>query len=150
MVSANSSLPGTRRARSNWPPIASAASNRSTRCPRAAAVTAADSPAGPAPTTATLFSSRTGRITSSVSRPARGLTRQLAFPSSNTWSRQAWLQAMQVLISSARPPAALRIHSGSASSGRAIDTMSASPRASTSSATCGMLIRFEVITGTGT
>ncbi len=72
---------------------------------------------------------------------------QLAFTLANTWSRQAWLQAMQVLISSSRPVSALRTQSGSARNGRAIETRSASPRASTSSATCGMLIRFEVTTG---
>ena len=44
-----------------------------------------------------------GSSTSSVSRQARGLTRQEARLFSNAWSRQAWLQAMQVLISSARP-----------------------------------------------
>ena len=63
------------------------------------------------------------------------------------WSRQAWLQAMHVLISSSRPLSALRIHSGSARNGRAIDTRSASPLRRASSATCGMLIRFDVTTG---
>ncbi|GEM_PF-6220999 len=66
----------------------------------------------------------------------------------NVWSRQAWLQAMQVLISSARPCAALTTHSGSARNGRAIETRSASPRARTPSATSGMLIRLEAMTGT--
>ena len=68
----------------------------------------------------------------------------------NTWSRQAWLQAMQVLISSARPSAALTTKSGSASSGRAIETRSASPEARISSATSGVLIRLEAQTGTST
>ena len=57
---------------------------------------------------------------------------------------------MQVLISSSRPSRALFTHSGSASIGRAIDTRSASPRASTDSATSGMLMRLLVITGTVT
>jgi hypothetical protein len=95
-----------------------------------------DMPAGPAPTTALLL--RGGRDdTSSVSWQARGLTRQEQVLRSKMWSRQAWLQAMQVLISSARPAAALFTNSESARKGRAIDTMSASPRASTSSATSG-------------
>jgi hypothetical protein len=41
--------------------------------------------------------------TSSVSWQARGLTRQLASLFWKMWSRQAWLQAMQVLIWSAWP-----------------------------------------------
>ena len=54
---------------------------------------------------------------------------------------------MQVLISSARPSAALRTKAGSASSGRAIETMSAEPSASTDSATSGVLMRLLVISG---
>ena len=68
----------------------------------AAAVTAQDRPAGPPPMTATRFDEPTlakGRI---VSWQARGLTRQEAVFRVKIWSRQAWLQAMQVLISSAR------------------------------------------------
>jgi hypothetical protein len=63
------------------------------------------------------------------------------------WSRQAWLQAMQVLISSARPAAALFTKSGSASSGRAIDTRSAVPSAISKSASSGVLIRLDAHTG---
>ena len=55
---------------------------------------------------------------------------------------------MQVLISSARFSCALSTKSGSARKGRAMDTISASPRAKTSSATSGVLMRLEVITGT--
>ena len=62
-------------------------------------------------------------------------------------SRQAWLHAMQVLISSARSSSAFRTQSGSARKGRAIDTMSASPEARTLSATSGMLIRLDVTSG---
>ncbi|MCY1451162.1 hypothetical protein D9M71_680170 [compost metagenome] len=54
---------------------------------------------------------------------------------------------MQVLISSARPAAALLTKSGSARNGRAIETMSASPSASTASATSGVLMRLVVISG---
>ena len=86
----------------------------------------------------------------SVSRQARGLTRQEAVLFSKTWSRQAWLQAMQVLISSARPAAALATKSGSASSGRAIETRSASPAARIDSASSGVLIRLDAHTGTDT
>ncbi len=88
-----------------------------------------------------------GARTSSVSWAARGLTRQVAVFLEKVWSRQAWLQAMHVLISSARPPAALTTQSGSASSGRAIDTRSALPSATTCSARSGIVIRFEVTTG---
>ena len=76
---------------------------------------------------------------SSVSWQARGLTRHDAIWRAKIWSRHAWLQAMQVLISSARPAAALSTNSASARNGRAIDTMSPSPRASTSSATAGIV-----------
>ena len=91
-----------------------------------------------------------GPSTSVVSRQARGLTRQDAFWFLKTWSRQAWLQAMQVLISSARPAAALLTKSGSASSGRAIETRSASPASRISSASSGLLIRLDAQTGTDT
>ena len=76
--------------------------------------------------------SGSGSSTSSVSRQARGLTRQLARLLAKAWSRQAWLQAMQVLISSARPAAALLHEVGSASSGRASETRSAVPSATSS------------------
>ena len=87
---------------------------------------------------------------SSASRQARGFTRQDAIFPSKIWSRQAWLQAMQVLISSARPAAAFRTSSGSARNGLAIETTSASPRASTASATSGALIRLVVTSGIDT
>ena len=82
-----------------------------------------------------------------VSWQARGFTKHDVVFMLNVWSRQAWLQAMQVLISSRRPVAALFINSLSANIGRAMETRSASPRSSTSSATSGMLIRLEVMTG---
>src|SRR5436190_12910591 len=83
----------------------------------------------------------------SISRPAFGLTRQVATRLEKIGSRQAWLQAMHTLISSARPSRALLANSGSASIGRAIDTRSASPRARIASATSGVLMRFEAMTG---
>ncbi len=107
-------------------------------------------PAGPAPTTATERRTRVGASTSVVSRQARGLTRQEAVLLEKVWSRQAWLQAMQVLISSPRPAAALVTNSGSASSGRAIETRSAPPSARIDSASSGVLIRFDAQTGTET
>ena len=82
-------------------------------------------PAGPAPTTAMRFFCVVGKKFSVVSLQARGLTRQLESWFLKTWSRQAWLQAMQVLISSARLAAALATKCESASRGRAMDTMSA-------------------------
>ena len=127
--------------------MAGAASNRCTSCPRSAATVAAVRPAGPAPTTATRLRDDTGRYTSSVSWQARGLTKQLLVLFWNTWSRQAWLQAMQVLMRSARPCAAFFTNAASASSGRAMDTMSAQPSASTCSATSGVLMRLDVTSG---
>lgn len=79
----------------------------------------------PAPTTATRLRNRVGARTSSVSWQARGLTRQEVIFPLKVWSRQAWLQPMQVLIASDRSAAALATKSGSASIGRAMDTMSA-------------------------
>ena len=146
IVSANSSLPGIRIAMSNCPPTWSRASKSSTSCPRPARVVAAASPAGPAPTTATLRAVLVGSMTSSVSYPALGLTRQVARCLRKVWSRHAWLHAMHVLISSARPCSALRTNSGSARNGRARDTRSAPPE-STCSATSGVLIRLVAQTG---
>jgi hypothetical protein len=54
---------------------------------------------------------------------------------------------MQGVIDLARPSRALATNSGSARNGRAMDTISAQPSASTCSATSGVLIRFEVISG---
>jgi hypothetical protein len=136
-----------RRARLNWPPISAAESNRLTLCPRSASCVAAASPAGPAPTTATFFGAAAASTVTSSSWQAKGLTRQEQSWREKMWSRQAWLQAMQVLIASARPAAALFTNSASARKGRAIETMSASPRAMTSSATCGSLMRLVVISG---
>jgi len=75
------------------------------------------------------------------------LTRQVVSLPLKVWSRQAWLQPMQVLMRSLWPAAALLTNSGSARNGRAIDTMSASPSASTRSATSGVLIRLVVTSG---
>ena len=136
-----------RLARLNWPPISPAASNRATRWPRSAATVAQARPAGPAPTTAIDLGAAAGVYTNSVSAQARGLTRQLARLFSNTWSRQAWLQAMQVLMAAARPLRAFSTHCGSASRGRAIETMSAAPAASTASATSGVLMRLVATSG---
>ena len=77
-VSSNSSLPGTCRANRNWPPIWADFSKSVTWKPRAAKASAAESPAGPAPTTATVGAVRVGASgtnTRSVSRQARGFTR---------------------------------------------------------------------------
>ncbi len=139
-----------RLARLNCPPISPAASNSVTACPRSAAVVAHARPAGPAPTTATRFGAVARATANSASRHAAGLTRHDAARFSKMWSRQAWLHAMQVLISSARPSTAFLTNSASARNGRAIDTMSASPRASTASATAGSLIRLVVTSGTRT
>ena len=131
----------------SWPPISAAASNRCTACPRSASSVAAVSPAGPAPTTAKVRRLAVGWNTSSVSWQARGLTRQLVSLFTKMWSRQAWLHAMQVLIACGVPRAAFFTKSGSASSGRAIDTKSATPSASSCSATSGVLMRLLVTSG---
>ena len=110
-------------------------------------MTAAARPAGPAPTTAILRLLCVGSMTSTVSWHALGLTRQLVSFSWKVWSRQAWLHAIHVLMRSALSAAALFTKSGSAKNGRAIDTMSAWPEASTRSATSGVLIRLLVTKG---
>ena len=136
-------------ARRNWPPISEACSKRVTAKPRSAALTAAARPAGPAPTTATDWRVRVGARTSVVSRQARGLTRQDASLLAKTWSRQAWLQAMQVLISSARSARGLARRSPGR---RAADAPSRRgrprPTARMSSAISGVLIRLDAQTGT--
>ncbi len=131
----------------NWPPSSAAPSKRSTAWPRSASRVAQARPAGPAPTTAIFRGVAAGFQPRRVSWQARGFTRQLHVFRWNTKSRQAWLQAMQVLISSARPERAFATNAGSARSGRAIETMSASPSARTRSATSGVLIRFVVQSG---
>ena len=82
-----------------------------------------------------------------VSWQARGLTRQEAVFRAKIWSRQAWLQAMQVLISSSRPSLAFFAQNGSARKGLARLTISAQPSASTDSATSGILMRLLVTRG---
>ena len=85
---------------------------------------------------------------SSVSWQARGLTKHEAIFIEKIWSKQAWLQPIHVLISSLRPCSAFCTKKASANIGRAIDTISACPAAKTCSAISGVLIRFEVISGT--
>ena len=131
----------------NWPPISAAASKSVTVWPRSASVVEAARPAGPAPTTAMRLRTGARCRMSVVSWPERGLTRQLASCALKVWSRQAWLQAMQVLMVSGFAAAALLTNSGSASSGRARLTMSAQPSASTCSPTSGMLMRLLVMSG---
>ena len=139
--------PGTARARLIWPPIQSVASNSVTLCPRRLASAAAASPPAPAPTTATLRGFAAGPSSNSVSRQARGLTRQVALRSEKIRSRQAWLQAMQTLILSAFPSRTFLAKYGSASIGRAIETRSLSPVARISSARSGVLMRLDATTG---
>ena len=93
----------SRRARLNWPPISAAASNSVTSWPRSAAVVAQRQAGRPGADDGDLAPAAAGASISSVSRHAYGLTRQVAVCRSKIWSRQAWLQPMQVLISSARP-----------------------------------------------
>jgi hypothetical protein len=74
-------------------------------------------PAGPAPMTAIFLLFETLLKTNDVSAQALGLTKQPAGFPSKTWSRQAWLQAIQVLISSTLPCFAFRGQAGSAKKG---------------------------------
>ena len=62
-------------------------------------------------------------------------------------SRQAWLQAMQVFISSGRPSSVFLTKFSSAKNGLAMDTMSAIPSLKIFSATRGSFMRFDVTTG---
>ena len=110
---------------------ADVARRRRTACtwwPRSASVVArGQARPGPAPTTATRFGAA-GERDLQLGLVARARIDQAGrLLVLKVWSRQAWLQAMQVLISSARPCAALSTNSGSARNGRAIDTMSAWP-----------------------
>ena len=59
----------------------------------------------------------------------------------------AWLQAMHVSTSAASPRPAFATISGSARNGRAIETKSTLPAASTSSAAARLLMRLLAITG---
>ncbi len=129
------------------PPTVSAASYSVTSCPHSAAETAKARPAGPAPTTPRRLRTLVGASTSSVSWQARGLTRQEVIWRLKVWSRQAWLQPMQVLMASARSSRALATKAASASSGRAIETRSAFPSASNCSAISGVLMRLLVTSG---
>ena len=85
----------------------------------------------------------------SVSRQARGLTRQLATLPWKMWSRQAWLQPMQVLISSALPCRAFhhegRVRQKGARHGNQIRITAGSQ--GQCSATSGVLIRLLVTRG---
>ena len=144
-----------RRASRNWPPGSACRSNRVTSCPNRAARSAAVRPAGPAPTTA--IRRRRPRATGtgaaysgSVSRPARGFIRHETLAPVNTWSRQAWLQAMHGVRVRARGSLIAAIHSGSASRGRASPTSAAAPDVSASSASAGVVSRLEAITGMST
>ena len=107
-------------------------------------------PAGPAPTTAISFAAAQGVTGIRVSWQARGFTRQEVILPTKIWSRQAWLQAMQVLMLSAAPRADLLTKAASARNGRASDTISAQPLCNSCSATCGWLMRLVAITGAAT
>ena len=131
----------------NWPPISLAASNSVTSWPRSAAVAAQARPAGPAPTTATLLRAARRRSTSSVSWQAQRVDQ-----AGRDLAREGVVEARLVaadagvdLVGAAL--GRLATNSGSASNGRAIDTMSASPRASTSSADRRVLMRLVVTSG---
>ena len=105
-------------------------------------------PAGPDPTTAIRFAPGRRGASNSISRQARGLTRQVAMRSEKMRSRHAWLQAMQALISSARPCRALsRRNPGRPAAAAPSRRDRRRPSASIASATSGVLMRFEAMTG---
>src|SRR5699024_4208700 len=104
-------------------------------------------PAGPAPATATVFAVRVGPRTSSVSWQARGFTRHEVVRKENVWSRQAWLQPMQVLMVSGMPATALLTKSGAARKGLAMETMSAWLIPRSRSAFSGVLMRLLATSG---
>ena len=88
---------------------------------------------------------------SSVSWQARGLTRQEVILPPKVWSRQAWLQPMQVLISSGVPGRGLVDEVGVGEErARHATPCRRSPSASSCSATSGVLIRLVATSGTAT
>jgi hypothetical protein len=134
----------------NCPPISAAASNSVTAWPASAAVVAQARPAGPAPTTAIRFLAR---------RRLHDDQRFVAGPrideARRNLAREDLVEARLVAGDAcidlvARPEAALLTNSASARNGRAIDTMSPSPRASSASATAGSLMRLVAINGIAT
>ena len=139
--------PGTCLATLNWPPISDAASNSVTSSPRrAASVAKRQAPQGLRPPRRRALSGewlhhQNGFVAGARIHQAGG---DLA---GKVWSRQAWLQPMQVLIWSDRPAAALLTNSGSARNGRAILTMSAMPSCRICSATSGVLMRLVATSG---
>ena len=133
----------------NCPPMVVSLSYNVTVCPICAAVIAKAQPAGPAPTTPIFNRWLVGNswMTNSVSWQAMGLTKQLATLPTNTWSKQAWLQPIQVLISSSLLSRDFCNRYGSAKNGRAILTMSAECDDKILSAVVGWLIRFVATNG---
>ena len=141
-----------RLARLNWPPISLAASNSVTRGRAAAATVAQARPAGPAPTTAMRLRRRRSRAVvqfglgagARVDQAARALVLE-------TWSRQAWLQAMQVLISSRAAGARLvdPVRVGQQRP-RHRHHVGAARRRGCASATSGMLMRLVATSGSAT
>ena len=86
----------------------------------------------------------------SVSWHALGLTKQDDTLFWNTWSKQAWLQPMHVLMSLGLDSRAFFTKCGSAKKGRAMLTMSAAPAAKAASQSSAVLNRLVVTNGTWT
>ncbi len=136
------------------PPADPLRSNTTVLKPRDARTSAAASPAGPAPITATVrpAPSRRGSAVS-FSRPRRGLTAHsrgsplVTFSTSDSMQRR---QLMQRMISSARPSSALAAQAASASRGRPRPTKSWMPSASWASACSGERMRLAAMTGMDT
>ena len=116
-------------------------------------------PAGPLPTTITRRGVAAGSMRQESSRPTSGLTAHRACFAFATRSTHA-LQAMQGRISDVLPSCTLRGKSGSAMSARPIAIRSASPSASTCSASeassslptaiTGTLTAFLIVAASGT
>ncbi len=113
------------------PPGSPARSCTTTRCPRAAAVAATRSPAGPAPTTTIERGSAAGTSVPSphsASRPVAGLRTHATSTPARARPTQT-LAPTQRVDSRARPARLFRIRCGSARWARVIPTTSAAPSA---------------------
>ena len=150
IVSPKSRFPGMRRAMRNWPPSSLSASNSSTRCPSAASARALSIPAGPPPITANrrghprlprVFGKLALAPGARIDHARNRLVEQRTIDACLI-ARDARVDQFAVLR------AALATIAASARNGRAIETKSALPAASTSSAAARQLMRLLAITGT--
>ncbi len=142
-----SSLWGGTEARFSCPPSLSSFSYKITSCPLMAETLAASMPAGPPPTTRTLFGTSAFSILYSSSLPKAAFTEHAISSSKNNLLMHS-SHAVHRLISSRAPAAAFFGKWGSASKALPMETRSAFPCCRISSASSGSLILPTVITGT--